>query len=229
MSAGLPRLRDACPTEAIAVTGGLPAGHGPLSLLPRVLEGMPEKAIAFTREYRMAAAEREDLQVADHTGRIAAALSAGGQLFGRSLQLRQVSAGGCNACEADTNVLNTIAWDLGRFGIQFVASPPPRRRAFWSPARVTENMRLALERPIEAYPLPKMVIAVGACAIAGGPYRGHPEVTTAWRASFPSISSSPAARRTRSPFSTVYCDCSTGSQRDGKPPSSVATGQLAAL
>ena len=45
------------------------------------------------------------------------------QLFGRSLKLRQVSAGGCNACEADTNVLGTVGCDLGRFGIQFVASP----------------------------------------------------------------------------------------------------------
>ena len=45
------------------------------------------------------------------------------KLFGRSLQLRQISAAGCNACEADTNVLNTPFFDLARFGIQFVASP----------------------------------------------------------------------------------------------------------
>ena len=51
------------------------------------------------------------------------------RLFGRSLKLREVSAGGCNACEADTNVLSTIGWDLGRFGIQFVASPAPCRRS----------------------------------------------------------------------------------------------------
>lgn len=40
------------------------------------------------------------------------------RLFGRSLKFRQVSAGGCNACEADVNVLNTVVFDLGRFGIQ---------------------------------------------------------------------------------------------------------------
>jgi Ni,Fe-hydrogenase III small subunit len=45
------------------------------------------------------------------------------RLCGRSLKQRQVSAGGCNACEADVNVLNTVVFDLGRFGIQFVASP----------------------------------------------------------------------------------------------------------
>jgi Ni,Fe-hydrogenase III small subunit len=44
------------------------------------------------------------------------------RLFGRSLKLRQVSAGGCNACEADLNVLTTIVFDLSRFGIEFVAS-----------------------------------------------------------------------------------------------------------
>ena len=72
----------------------------------------------------MAAARREDLIVgtasAPKTGLPDAKIR---RLFGRSLKLRQVSAGGCNACEADTNVLGTIAWDLGRFGIQFVASP----------------------------------------------------------------------------------------------------------
>ena len=45
------------------------------------------------------------------------------KLFGRSLQLRQVSAAGCNACEADLNVLATPFFDLARFGINFVASP----------------------------------------------------------------------------------------------------------
>jgi hypothetical protein len=45
------------------------------------------------------------------------------RLFGQSLKLRQLSAGGCNGCEADVNVLGTVVFDLGRFGIQFVAAP----------------------------------------------------------------------------------------------------------
>ena len=95
------------------------------------------------------------------------------RLFGRSLKLRVVSAGDCNACSSDVNVLGTIGWDLGRFGIQYVASPR-HADGLLITGPVTENMRLALEKTYEAVPPPKIVIAVGACAISGGPYAGHP-------------------------------------------------------
>ena len=97
------------------------------------------------------------------------------KLFGRSLRLRQVSAGGCAACEADTNVLGTIGWDLGRFGIQFVASPR-HADGLLITGPVTRAMELALQKTYAAVPDPKIVIAVGACAIAGGPFVGHPQV-----------------------------------------------------
>ena len=96
------------------------------------------------------------------------------KLFARSLKLRQVSAGGCNACEADSNVLGTPAWDMGRFGIQFVASPR-HADGLLITGPVTANMRLALEKTYAAVPDPKIVIAVGACAISGGPYADHAE------------------------------------------------------
>ena len=89
------------------------------------------------------------------------------RLFGRSLKLRQVSAGGCNACEADLNVLGTVVFDLGRFGIQFVASPR-HADGLVVTGPVTENMKLALLETYEAVPAPKIVIAVGAYAISGG-------------------------------------------------------------
>ena len=97
------------------------------------------------------------------------------RLFGRSLRLRQVSAGGCNGCEADVNVLGTIGWDLSRFGIQFVASPRHADGLLITGA-VSRNMELALKKTYAAVPSPKIVIAVGACAIAGGPFIGHPQV-----------------------------------------------------
>lgn len=97
------------------------------------------------------------------------------RLFGRSLRLRQVSAGGCNACEADVNVLSTVVFDLGRFGVQFVASPR-HADGILVTGPVTANMKLALEKTWAAVPSPRLVIAVGACAIAGGPFAGHPEV-----------------------------------------------------
>ena len=96
------------------------------------------------------------------------------RLFGRSLKLRQVSAGGCNGCEADINVLSTIVFDLGRFGIQVVASPR-HADGLLITGPVTENMRVALLKTWEATPAPRIVIAVGACAISGGPFAGHPE------------------------------------------------------
>jgi len=96
------------------------------------------------------------------------------RMFGRSLKLRQVSAGGCNACEADTNVLGTIGWDLGRFGIQFVASPR-HADGLLVTGPVTENMREPLMKTYEAVPGPKIVIAVGACAISGGLFAGLPQ------------------------------------------------------
>jgi Ni,Fe-hydrogenase III small subunit len=86
-----------------------------------------------------------------------------------------VSAGGCNACEADANVLTTVGWDIGRFGIQFVASPR-HADGLLVTGPVSENMRLALKKTYAAVPEPRIVIASGACAISGGPYADHPEV-----------------------------------------------------
>ena len=97
------------------------------------------------------------------------------RLFSRSLKLRQVSAAGCNACEADLNVLGTVVFDLGRFGIQFVASPR-HADGIVVTGPVSENMRTALLETYAAIPAPKLVIAVGACAISGGPFIDNPEV-----------------------------------------------------
>jgi Ni,Fe-hydrogenase III small subunit len=68
-----------------------------------------------------------------------------------------------------------VVFDLGRFGIQFVASPRHADGILVTGA-VSRNMSLALRKTWEAVPAPKLVIAVGACAISGGPYAGHPEV-----------------------------------------------------
>ena len=73
------------------------------------------------------------------------------------------------------NVLGTIGWDLSRFGIQFVASPRHADGLLITGA-ISKNMELALRKTYEAVPDPKIVIAVGACAISGGPFVGQPEV-----------------------------------------------------
>jgi Ni,Fe-hydrogenase III small subunit len=75
----------------------------------------------------------------------------------------------------DVNVLGTVGWDLGRFGIQFVASPR-HADGLLVTGCVPNNMRLALQKAYDALTPPKIVIAVGACAISGGPFVDHPEV-----------------------------------------------------
>ena len=98
------------------------------------------------------------------------------KLFGRSLRLRSVAAGSCNGCEAELVALGNVVFDMARFGIQFVASPRHADGIVVTGA-VSRNMRLALERTYEAVPPPKLVIAVGACAINGGPFAGSTEVS----------------------------------------------------
>ena len=170
-----------CPTEAITreLGQGVALDMGRCVFCAACVEGCPGHAITQTGDYRMAVRRREDLVLGapehEHV-RLAAALDTKlRRLFGRSLRLRQVSAGGCNACEADTNVLGTIGWDLNRFGIQFVASPR-HADGLLITGPVTRAMELALKKTYDAVPEPKIVIAVGACAIAGGPFVGHPQV-----------------------------------------------------
>ncbi|SEA80317.1 Ni,Fe-hydrogenase III small subunit [Desulfuromusa kysingii] len=132
-------------------------------------------ALEFSHDYRLATRSRDDLLLGDETYRLAEKLNKRMlKLFGRSLKLRQLSAGGCNACEADLNVLGTLVFDLGRFGIQFVASPR-HADGIMVTGPVTENMRSALLDTYAAIPEPKLVIASGACAIGGGPFRDSPE------------------------------------------------------
>jgi Ni,Fe-hydrogenase III small subunit/formate hydrogenlyase subunit 6/NADH:ubiquinone oxidoreductase subunit I len=132
--------------------------------------------VRFTNRFELGAARREDLVTDGSLPELAAHAKAQfKRLFGRSLQLRQVSAGGCNACEADTNVLNTPFFDLSRFGIDFVASPR-HADGIHVTGPITRNMRAALLATYEAVPEPRVVIASGSCPISGGPFHGSAEI-----------------------------------------------------
>jgi len=168
----------ACPTAAIEVID-----HHPVLDLGRCLfcgecaTTCPSGSVRFTSDPSMAANRRSDLVVSlqSERARIERLNAESLRLFKRSLRLRQVSAGGCNGCEVEVNVLGTIVYDLGRFGIQFVASPR-HADGLLITGPVTENMKLALQKTYEAVPAPKIVVAVGACAISGGPYIDHRQV-----------------------------------------------------
>jgi len=168
---------EACPTGAIKFGDRkLSLDLGRCLFCPECEQACPQGAIHFTLEYRLAATRREALLISGKEFELGRALDEKSRrLFGRSLKLREVSAGGCNGCEADVNVLNTVVFDLGRFGIQFVASPR-HADGLLVTGPVPRNMHLALKKTYEAVPPPKLVIAVGACAIAGGPFIDHPAV-----------------------------------------------------
>jgi Ni,Fe-hydrogenase III small subunit/formate hydrogenlyase subunit 6/NADH:ubiquinone oxidoreductase subunit I len=177
---------ESCPTDAISrADAGLRLDLGRCLFCTDCQAACPTGAIRYTQDYRLAARSRQDLVLEGQTLPLAAALDERSRrLFGRSLKLRQVSAAGCNACEADLNVLSTVVFDLGRFGIQFVASPRHADGVVVT-GPVSENMRTALLETYAAVPAPKLVIAVGACAISGGPYAGNPEVHNGCGAFFP--------------------------------------------
>lgn len=135
----------------------------------------PRGNIVFTKEHRLAALQRDALLIKPMPAteapcprqRVHDIFPEIPKLYKHSLRLRQVSAGGCNACEADCNVLTTLVFDLPRFGIDFVASPRHADGlAITGP--VSENMRQALLDTYEAVPDPRIVMAVGTCAISGG-------------------------------------------------------------
>ncbi len=166
---------EACPQEAIdEATCQIDLGKCVFcGLCETVSEG---KFAKFTPSFEMGTAARNELLT---HGSLPALAQHSKQhfkkLFGRSLQLRQISAGGCNACEADTNVLNTPFFDLSRFGIQFVASPR-HADGIHVTGPVSKNMRQAVLTTWEAVPEPKVVIASGACAISGGPFYGSKDI-----------------------------------------------------
>jgi Ni,Fe-hydrogenase III small subunit len=87
--------------------------------------------------------------------------------LGRSLSIREVDAGSCNGCELEIHALNNAFYDLERFGMRFVASPR-HADVLLVTGPVTRNMREALRRTYEATPEPKLVVAVGDCALDGG-------------------------------------------------------------
>ena len=162
-------LKELCPVKAIEFSGGkLSLDMGKCIFCRKCAEKC--EGIRFGKEYRLAAMKREDLLVNNsyytpplpHDKSLA-------DLCGRSLKIRQVSAGGCAACELDFNVLNTLAWDMGRFGIQVVASPR-HADCILVTGPVTKNMLLALKKTYDAAPRPVWVIACGACAVSGGLY-----------------------------------------------------------
>jgi Ni,Fe-hydrogenase III small subunit/NAD-dependent dihydropyrimidine dehydrogenase PreA subunit len=133
-------------------------------------------AIKFSNFHKLASTNREKLILASGTSSddfITDAVVANKKIknfFGKSLKLRQVSAGGCNGCEMELNACSNVNFDMGRFGIDFVSSPR-HSDGIVVTGPITKNMTEALEDAYKAIPEPKIVILVGACAISGGVFQ----------------------------------------------------------
>ncbi len=162
---------EACPTSAITLEP-LAIDLGRCVFCGDCVDACPEAKIELTTDPRMGASERDGLIVrADAATTRLRAHATLSRLFRRSLKLRQVSAGGCNACELELNATANVNFDLQRFGIEWVASPRHADALVLS-GTLTRAMRDAVRLAWDAMPEPRFVVAVGACAISGGLYEG---------------------------------------------------------
>jgi len=187
--------RAVCPAGAISERFDEDGRHVALDLARCVFCGRCAEdpwagAITMGRDFELAARSRADLrtevmaddpaprlgsgQAVDAAGsppdRLAGAARASSEIhrvLGRSLHLRHLDAGSCNACDWELTALLNPVYDVRRLGIDFVASPRHADGVVVT-GPVTRNLETAVRRTIEAVPDPRVVIAVGACAASGG-------------------------------------------------------------
>lgn len=162
----LVELVDLCPTGAIrAMPFSLDLGR---CLFCGDCARMSPSNIRFTQEHRMACSSREALVVyAGKPWKRTIEPRAELAIFGRSLKLRQVCAGGDTACEMELDAAGNVNFDMRRHGISFVASPRHADGVVLT-GPVTTKMTVPLVETYDAVAEPKVLIAVGLDAISGG-------------------------------------------------------------
>ncbi len=171
-------LADVCPTGAIMVNP-VRIDLGKCTFCNECARRYPEK-IRFTTDYKISVNERNRLVVPEgainelalNPDLIRAGIR---KYFKGSLKLRQVSAGGDNSCELELNAAGNVNFDMGRFGIEFVASPR-HADGIVITGPVSKNMTEALRLTYEAVPSPKIIILAGTDAISGGIFEGSPAI-----------------------------------------------------
>jgi Ni,Fe-hydrogenase III small subunit len=171
-------LIEACPTDAISASP-VRIDLGKCAFCGECSRLFPQK-VKFTTDYKLASNDRRKLIVEEGiTTPIAFTpeliRSEIPRLFNNSLKLRQVSAGGDNSCELELNACSNVNFDMGRFGIEFVASPR-HADGIVITGPITENMADALDETYHAIPDPKIVVLVGTDAISGGIFADSPAI-----------------------------------------------------
>lgn len=163
-------LADTCPMDAIS-TNPICIDLGKCNFCNECAFRFPEK-IKFTADYKLATNIREKLiikekdnsQIQVESNKIRKEIRS---IFKRSLKLRQVSAGGDNSCELELGACGNANFDMGRFGIEFVASPL-HSDGIVVTGPISENMSEALKIAYDLVPEPKLFILCGVDAISGG-------------------------------------------------------------
>ncbi len=169
-------LVEVCPTNAITASP-VYIDLGKCTFCGECAFAFPNK-IKFTTDYKIASNDRNSLIIKEGNDQaielnpemIRKEIS---KCFSGSLKLRQVSAGGDNSCELELNACGNVNFDMGRFGIEFVASPR-HADGIVITGPVTENMARPLQICYDAIPEPKIIILAGTDAISGGIFDGSP-------------------------------------------------------
>ena len=171
-------LADVCPLQAI-LTNPVRIDMGKCAFCGECAFAFPEK-IKFTQDYLTSSNVRENLIVKEgernpiifEKDKIRKEVR---KTFSRSIKLRQVSAGGDNSCEYELGASGNANFDMGRYGIEFVASPRHADGVVIT-GPVSENMAEALRICYDAIPSPKIIVLVGVDAISGGVFAGSPAI-----------------------------------------------------
>jgi Ni,Fe-hydrogenase III small subunit len=167
-------LAEVCPTNAISINP-VRIDLGKCTFCAECSRLYPEK-VRFTTDYRLATNERGRLIVAEG---VTSAISLNPdivrqeirRIFRGSLKLRQVSAGGDNSTELELNASGNVNFDIGRYGIEFVASPR-HADGIVITGPISKNMAEPLKITFEATPSPKIIILAGTDAVSGGIFEG---------------------------------------------------------
>ena len=165
-----------CPTGAIS-SSPLSIDLGKCVFCGECQRRYPE-IFHFTKDYKIASATRDGLIVTEGTGKpfqispdeVRKEVR---RLLGSSLKLRQISAAGDNSCEWELNASGNVNFDMGRYGIEFVASPR-HANGIVITGPISENMAGPLQICYDAVPDPKIIILAGTDAISGGIYADSP-------------------------------------------------------